>query len=296
MTMNHSPLSQLQKRLFAWGLSKANAADDHAIQIKDCQDYSTMAQLKRSLLGNLQGEVLEIGPGAGGNFRYYPTHIHWIGVEPNAFMSPYIHQESERLGLKHVELYEVTAETLPVGDHSIDTVVSTHVLCSVTDLDKTLQEIKRVLKPGGTFVFIEHVAAACGTWTRGIQDAIHPVWTIVFDQCHPNRETWTSLENADFANVSYQRCQLTFPIVSPHIFGTATTANFIDWSGECGGGAPTVESLHPSKQNRQITHHVSFTRLYWQTDSTRRFTLSTRAFTSGAKLSTPRNDIRIAQC
>lgn len=65
--MNCSPLSQIQKRFFAWGMAKANDADDNAIKLKDCHDYSTMAQLKRALLGNLQGKVLEIGPGAGAN-------------------------------------------------------------------------------------------------------------------------------------------------------------------------------------------------------------------------------------
>lgn len=220
--MTRSPLSQVQKRFMAWGLSKANAADDHAIQIKDCQDFTTMEQLKRSLLRNLQGKVLEIGPGAGSNFRYYPTDIHWIGVEPNAFMYPYLRQEAEHYGLKQIEIYGEMAEALSAANGSIETVVSTHVLCSVNNLDKTLQEIKRVLKPGGTFVFIEHVAAAGGTWTRSIQDAVKPVWKTLFDNCHPNRETWKALEDAGFANVSYQGCQLAFPVVSPHIFGIAT--------------------------------------------------------------------------
>lgn len=220
--MSLSPLSQVQKRFMAWGLAKANAADDQAIQLKNCLNFTNMEQLKRSLLGNLRGKVLEIGPGAGGNFRYYPTDIHWIGVEPNAFMHPYLHQEAARFGLRQIEIHGEMAEVLPAEDNRIDTVVSTHVLCSVADLDKTLQEVKRVLKPGGTFVFIEHVAAACGTWTRGIQDAIKPVWKTLLDNCHPNRETWKALEDANFTAVNYQKCQLTFPIVSPHIFGTAT--------------------------------------------------------------------------
>lgn len=220
--MNRSFLRQWHQQLFAWGMAKANQADDQAIKLHDCQNYVTMADLKRSLLSNLQGKVLEIGPGAGANLSYYPTDIHWIGIEPNPFMHPYIHQESERHGLKMIELHGERAETLPVGDYSIDTVVSTYVLCSVTDIHATLKDIQRVLKPGGTFVFIEHIAATNGTCTRTVQDGITPVWSAMFDHCHPNRETWLSLENAGFETVDYQSFRLSVPIVSPHIAGVAT--------------------------------------------------------------------------
>ncbi|WP_439566257.1 class I SAM-dependent methyltransferase [Gloeocapsopsis crepidinum] len=77
-----------------------------------------------------------------------------------------------QMGSIAIELYRERAETLPVADNSIDTVVSTYVLCSVTDIDATLKDIQRVLKPGGTFVFIEHVAASENTCTRTLQDGI----------------------------------------------------------------------------------------------------------------------------
>jgi len=181
-----------------------------------------MAELKRSLLGRLQGRVLEIGPGAGANFPYYPTNIDWIGVEPNPFMYPYLHQEAEHQGLIAVKLHPGRAEILPVEDSSIDTVVSTYVLCSVADVDATLKEIQRVLKPGGTFVFLEHVAATDGTCTRTVQEGITPIWKRAFDHCHPNRETWRYLEQGGFESVVYQRFRLSVPIVGPHIAGIAT--------------------------------------------------------------------------
>ncbi|NJO72629.1 MAG: class I SAM-dependent methyltransferase [Leptolyngbyaceae cyanobacterium RM1_406_9] len=215
------PLSQIQKRLFAWGMAKANAADDHAIKLHDCQEYGTMADLKRSLLGNLQGTVLEIGPGAGANLSYYPTNVYWIGVEPNPFMHPYIYQEAERQGLNNIELHKGMADKLPAEDGSLDTVVSTYVLCSVTDIDVTLRDIQRVLKPGGAFVFIEHVAAPDGSCTRTVQDGVTPIWKTVFDGCHPNRETGMFLHDAGFELVQYQQFWLSIPIVSPHIAGIA---------------------------------------------------------------------------
>ncbi len=219
--MQISNLSQIQKRLFAWGMAKANGADHSKITLINSPNFSTLAELKQGLLGGLKGRVLEIGPGAGANLSYYPKDIDWIGVEPNPFMHQYLEQEADDRGIKHIELYRGTAEQLPVKDNSIDSVVSTHVLCSVNNLDRSLQEIQRTLKPGGSFIFLEHVAADCCTWTRRIQDSIEPVWKVMFDNCHPNRTTWTALETAGFDSVNYQQFSLSFPVVSPHIAGVA---------------------------------------------------------------------------
>ena len=229
------------RRFLAWGMAKATEADEQTIQLQDCSDYATMADLKRSLLGHLQGRVLEIGPGAGTNLAYFSPDVHWIGVEPNLFTHPYLRQEAERHGMKDIELYGQQAEQLPVADGSLDAVVSTYVLCSVTDLDTTLKDIQRVLKPGGKFVFMEHVAATDGTCTRAVQDGITPIWKTVFDHCHPNRETWENLEKAGFATVDYQTFRLSIPVVSPHIAGVATRAS-ID---------PKAELMHSQRKSGQ---------------------------------------------
>ncbi len=212
-------LSTIHKRLFAWGMAQANSADASAIKLIDCPEYKSLGELKQALLGNLQNKVLEIGPGAGANLAYYPDNIYWIGVEPNPHMHPYLEREAQQHRLSNIELYQGTAEDLPVEDESIDHVVSTHVLCSVSDLDRSLQEIKRILKPGGNFIFIEHVAGECGTWTRRMQNGIEPVWKTLFDNCHTNREIWSILEQVGLETVNYYRFKLAFPIVSPHIAG-----------------------------------------------------------------------------
>ncbi|MGC9505839.1 class I SAM-dependent methyltransferase [Baaleninema sp.] len=222
--MNCSPLSQVQKRLFAWGMSKANDADDRTLQLIDHPHFANLAQLKQSMLGNLRGRILEIGPGAGANLRYYASDIEWIGVEPNPFMHPHLQQEAEKFGVSQIRLEVGSAEQLPVEDHSIDAVVSTHVLCSVGDISGVLDEIDRVLKPGGRFVFLEHVAAHPETWTRRIQEGIAPIWKSLFDRCHPNRETGPAIDRAGFAEVTYHNFQLSFPVVSPHIAGFAVKA------------------------------------------------------------------------
>ena len=212
-------LSTIQKRLFAWGMGQANDADANRIKLIDCPEYSSLGELKQGLLGNLQHKVLEIGPGAGASLTYYPKNIDWIGIEPNPYMHPYLEREAQQQGLANVKLLQGTAEDLPVEDESIDTVVSTHVLCSVTDLQASLQEIKRILKPGGSFVFIEHVAGECGSWTRKAQDGVNPVWKNLFDNCHLNRETWKILEQIGLETVNYYEFKLAIPLVSPHIAG-----------------------------------------------------------------------------
>jgi len=179
-----------------------------------------ISERKRALLGNLAGEVLEIGPGTGSNLAYYPAGIHWMGIEPNPYMHVYLRQTAEQHDL-HVDLRSGTAEQLPVEDNRFDAVVSTLVLCSVGNPARTLQEIRRVLKPGGRFIFIEHVAAPLGSPSRRLQDWLEPLWCILGDGCHPNRETWVALEQAGFEQVDYEHFHLALPITGPHIAGSA---------------------------------------------------------------------------
>jgi ubiquinone/menaquinone biosynthesis C-methylase UbiE len=206
----HSP--GWYKRFFAWMMAHGNA---------EYEDY--VSDRKRELFADLHGKVLEIGPGTGPNLSYYPPNIHWIGIEPNPYMHSYLKTEAERLGLD-LEIRSGSAEQLEIEDSSMDAVVSTLVLCSVDDLTGTLQEIFRVLKPGGRFFFLEHVAAPQDTSLRRVQQWIRPLWKVIADGCHPDRETWIALENAGFENVSYQhfRASVVPPIVSPQIVGVAT--------------------------------------------------------------------------
>ncbi|WP_256090887.1 class I SAM-dependent methyltransferase [Nostoc sp. KVJ20] len=198
------------KRLFAWMMAHGNAKYEEEI-----------ADRKRALFAQLHGNVLEIGPGTGPNLSYYPSDIHWIGIEPNPFMHPYLQQEAERLALD-IDLRSGTAEHLEVEDNSMDVVVSTLVLCSVNNLAAVLQEVIRVLKPGGRFFFVEHVAAPQGTMLRRIQHGIKPLWKTLGDGCHLDRETWLALENAGFEQVDYQHFRANLPaIVSPQIIGVA---------------------------------------------------------------------------
>jgi hypothetical protein len=79
-----------------------------------------------------------------------------------------------------------------------------------------------VLRPGGRFAFIEHVAAPHGTRTRRVQRWIRPVWRVLGDGCNPERETWVSIRKAGFAEVNLQHFRVPFPVIGPHIAGIAT--------------------------------------------------------------------------
>lgn len=175
---------------------------------------------KRALLGGLDGAVVEIGPGTGPNLSYYGQTVRWLGIEPNPAMFPFMEREAERLGIT-IDIRPGVAERLDIPDASIDGVVSTHVLCSVPDPRRALSEIVRVLKPGGHFVFIEHVAAPAGTTLRRVQQLIKPVWKPLSEGCHPDRETWTLIHDAGFSHVEIEHFRIDAPIVSPHIAGRA---------------------------------------------------------------------------
>ena len=219
--MNSDTLSQhprhgsFGQRLMAWMMSHRSAAYEQAIFAR-----------KQALIGGLTGNVLEIGPGAGPNLPFYAAGVRWLGVEPNPYMHTYLMQSIQELGWPagryRIDFGDAGGSCLPAEDASLDAVVSTLVLCSVPRPESTLQEILRVLKPGGRFVFIEHVAANYGTRMRTMQNLLQPLWSLVGGGCHPNRETRDSIARAGFSQTDIE--QFWYPgggLVSPHIAGMA---------------------------------------------------------------------------
>lgn len=197
------------KRFFAAVMARGSVAYEPAV-----------ADRKRALLGELRGDVVEIGPGTGPNLVYYASGVRWIGVEPNPHMHRYVRAAAAQRGIA-VELQLGSAERLPVADASVDAVVSTLVLCSVRDLDGVLAEVMRVLRPGGRFVFFEHVAAPVGTRQRRVQQVVRPFWQVIADGCQTDRETWLAIERAGFAEVQIEHFQMPVGLVGPHIAGVA---------------------------------------------------------------------------
>jgi SAM-dependent methyltransferase len=179
--------------------------------------------LKIALFGELPPVVVEIGPGTGGNFRYYPPGTRLIAVEPNQRMHQRLRLRGARFGLQ-VELHSTGAEDLDIETDSVDFVCSTLVLCSVADPVAVVAEVLRVLKPGGRFVCIEHVAASPGSGLEMLQRTLARPWHWLFEGCDLCRDTESVLRAGGFTQVEVRQFQLdtAFIPVRDQIAATCT--------------------------------------------------------------------------
>lgn len=149
-------------------------------------ETKSFSRIRRDLLKKATGEVLEIGSGTGINFQYY-TEGQVTALEPSDHMreQSLIRAKQSRVP---ITLVSGSAENLPFADDTFDTVVGTLVLCSVENPQKSISEIKRVLKPAGRVLLFEHVRLN-GSPLGSLQDLFTPVWKKMCDGCHLNRDT-----------------------------------------------------------------------------------------------------------
>jgi len=177
---------------------------------------------RERLLGGARGRVLEIGAGTGANLAFYSAGVEAITVaEPEAPMARKLARRV-REQRRDVEVVQAPAEQLPFDDAQFDTVVSTLVLCTVNDLARALSELRRVLKPGGRLLFIEHVRSEeprLAAW----QDRLNRFNRIVAHGCNCNRSTLDAIRAAGFTITSLERGTLAKapPFVRPLAVGTA---------------------------------------------------------------------------
>lgn len=150
-----------------------------------------LAQWRRDLLSTLSGTVLEIGAGTGRNLPHYPRGLdRLVLTEPDRFMRARLQQGVDRAGMTcPVEVVDAPAEALSFPDRSFDAVVGTLVLCSVGAPRAVLTEVRRVLRPGGLFLFIEHVAATDRPSLLRWQQRLEPIWKRLAGGCHLTRQT-----------------------------------------------------------------------------------------------------------
>jgi len=170
-------------------------------------------------------KILEIGAGGGANFEYYPANCLVVCLEPKRNFEEYINKNVEvNEGLK-VEFVHGFAEDMnSVADNSVDAVVATLVLCSVNDIPRALQEIHRILKPGGQFYYMEHVSAVSGTWLAWVQSLITPVWRHIADGCCLDRHTGKLVQSSIFTSVKQKHmdANTNMLLIRPHVIGVAT--------------------------------------------------------------------------
>jgi ubiquinone/menaquinone biosynthesis C-methylase UbiE len=180
-----------------------------------------LRDLRHGLLTAAGGRVLEIGAGTGINIPHYNGRIESLVVTEPA---PAMLRRLERMAQTRTPLPEVVrapAEDLPFEDGSFDTVVSTLVLCGVDDQGRALREARRVLRPGGQLLFLEHVRSDDPSLAR-FQDRMNWINRLVV-QCDCNRPTLTAIQAAGFEVSRLE--QSTMPkapkFVRPLILGTA---------------------------------------------------------------------------
>lgn len=146
---------------------------------------------RERLLAGLTGDVLDVGAGTGANLPYLTEAKRVTAVEPDAAMRRKLTAKAARAAVR-VTVSDAGAEALPCSDASVDAVVFTLVLCSVADPDRALSEARRVLKPGGRLVVLEHVRGT-GKLARW-QDHLVPLWRRMNAGCHPNRDTRAAVD------------------------------------------------------------------------------------------------------
>ena len=171
-----------------------------------------VAERKRALFAGLTGRVLEIGAGNGVNLRYLPAGVQWTGYEPNRYLAARI--EVPEGGELIVDSYRGQA-----GE--FDAVICSLVLCSVKDPAEVLAGLYRCLKPGGRFLFVEHVAAEPGSRLRAAQEKWLPLWRCCAGGCHPNRETAALIAAAGFDMKWSEQFDLPLGLAGPHLIGEA---------------------------------------------------------------------------
>ena len=174
------------------------------------------------LLGRARGCTLDIGSGTGLNLPHYPHDLEELVLaEPDAAMRARL---EKRLGhsRSRARLVDAPAERLPFADRSVDTVVSSFVLCTVTAPDLALREIARVLRPDGQLLFIEHVRSDSPTLARW-QDRLDKPWRRFARGCRCNRATAALIATCGFelADVRAAPWPAMPPIVRPLIIGRA---------------------------------------------------------------------------
>jgi ubiquinone/menaquinone biosynthesis C-methylase UbiE len=156
-----------------------------------------LAAYRSRIVPAAEGRVLEIGIGSGLNLPYYSRNVEEvIGLEPSAKLLG-MADKVKRSSSTPVNLIEGSAEAIPLESGSVDTVISTWTLCSIPDVAVALQEMRRVLKPGGHLLFVEHGQAVDKQVVRW-QDRLTPIWKRISGGCHLNRAIDSLIEGSGF--------------------------------------------------------------------------------------------------
>ncbi len=184
-------------------------------------EMRSMGRRRSELIANARGRTLEIGAGTGANIPYYPDGVEeLILAEPFEPMRRRLQRKLNESG-KSARTLDASAEAVPLEDESVDTVVSTLVLCTVDFPDVALAEVTRVLRPSGQLLFIEHVRSHVPRMARW-QDRLETPWRHFAAGCRCNRDTIASISAAGFSTEhDYAHWKSVPPIVASLVIGRA---------------------------------------------------------------------------
>ena len=206
----------LNERFFAWYYPK----------LVGLSERSGQAETRRELLSEAAGRTLEIGAGSGFNLPHYTDRVSELVVsEPSPHMRVHLRErlEADPPPVGSWELVDASAERLPFEDASFDTVTGGFIMCSIPDPATALDEIARVLRPGGRYIFLEHVHAGEGTLLGRLQDMIEVPHRYFAAGCHPNRRTGETIRASplEIERLEHGKQPKSVPSVRPTIFGSA---------------------------------------------------------------------------
>lgn len=205
----------LYGRLFASAYDRVTAGVERA----------GLGERRRGLVGQASGRVIEIGAGTGANLGYYSEAVTSLTLtEPDEAMAIRLDRRCAKQS-RPATIVHAPAEALPFTDGSFDTAVCTLVLCTVPDPAAALAEIQRVLVPGGTLLFLEHVRSSDPGLARW-QDRLNGVQNVIGRGCNCNRPTASLIESAGFRleRVEGGELRKAPPIVRPIVVGAASAA------------------------------------------------------------------------
>lgn len=181
-----------------------------------------LSVIRAGLLRETSGATVEIGAGTGLNLAHYPLDlVDLVLTEPDPTMARQLSARRARAGRPTRQL-RTPAEALPMADASMDVVVATFALCTVDDPRLALMEARRVLKPGGRLLFLEHVRSDVRRSARW-QDRLAPAWRVVSVGCRCNQDTMELIRQAGFRvdDVVTGELPKAAPLWRPYVAGTA---------------------------------------------------------------------------
>lgn len=172
---------------------------------------------RRRIVGAAEGRVLEIGIGSGLNLPLYGASVgSVIGLEPSSELLRRARPRATAASIPMM-LLDASAEAIPLDKASVDTVVTTWTLCTIPDASRALAEMRRVLKPGGALLFIEHGRAPEPGIARW-QDRLDPLWSYLAGGCHLNRKMDDLLSAAGFRIETLAHPRLSGPPTHTYLY------------------------------------------------------------------------------